>query len=184
MTPKAALRQTIRARRRALSPDQRQEETTALLALLEPLVAGVTDLASYLALGDEIDLRQLHDRWWRAGRAVWLPRVQGLDLTWHAVRSPATCRPGSFGVLEPDPGLVPAAPLPPQATILVPGVAFDAQGGRLGQGKGFYDRALAHHAGPTIGLGFTCQEVPRVPREAHDLGLGTILLGGRRLTPG
>jgi 5-formyltetrahydrofolate cyclo-ligase len=135
-----------------------------------PLLAtGAAPLASYLALRDELDLDALHRRWWDLGRPLWLPRVSGPGaLTWHALHDPAHTVVGSLGIREPDPRRVPAAPLPAEAIVLVPGVAFTRDGHRLGQGQGFYDRVLAEHRGHTIGIAFRCQVVPDLPVEPHD----------------
>ena len=62
--------------------------------------------------------------------------------------------------------------------VLVPGIAFAADGHRLGQGQGFYDRALAQHRGPAIGIGFSCQRDDDLPREEHDRRLDGVILGG------
>ena len=183
-TAKTDLRRRLRRCRAALAVEERAAESAAVVATLLPLLNEAPTLASYQALSDEVDLTALHHHWWRLGRPVWLPRVVRSDLTWHPVVDPDDCRPGAFGIREPDPARIPALPLPADAVILVPGVAFDARGGRLGQGKGFYDRALATHPGRTIGVGFTCQEVPEVPREAHDIPLDLVILGWRVLTPG
>ena len=182
LAEKTALRRDLRARRKALPQDQRAAEAAATCRTLTPLLDGATALASYLALPEELDLAELHRRSWSQGRPVWLPRVVGQDLTWHPVTDPAHCPPGAYGIREPDPTRVPAAPLPPEALLLVPGVGFDSQGGRLGMGKGFYDRLLAPRRAWAIGVGFACQEVPRIPREGHDILLARLVLGGRLVT--
>lgn len=173
MTPNAekqALRRTVRAARQALSTTTRTAETAATIAQVWTLVQdGTPSLASYLAVRDELDLDELHQRWWARGRVLWLPRVSGPGaLTWHPLTDPAHTLIGSYGIREPDPARVPAAPLPVDATVLVPGVAFTRDGHRLGQGQGFYDRVLADHRGHTIGIAFCCQLVATLPTEAHD----------------
>lgn len=181
---KAILRQTSNAVRRALTPEQRALESAAAADVVLTLVARLRPsvLASYLALSDELDLDAVHRAWWAAGRSVHLPRVVGDgELAWHAVTNIGQCRPGAFGIREPDPALVPVVPLPASALILVPGVAFAADGGRLGRGRGFYDRVLAGHRGLSVGVGFACQQVATVPGEAHDQRVGAVLLGGKWL---
>lgn len=167
---KQALRRTVRAARQALSAETRAKEAAVTVAQVWTLVQdGTQPLASYLAVRDELDLDELHRRWWSLGRALWLPRVSGPGtLTWHPLTDPAHTLIGSYGIREPDPARVPAAPLPADATVLVPGVAFTRDGHRLGQGQGFYDRVLADHRGHTIGIAFRCQVVTTLPTEAHD----------------
>lgn len=177
------MRQRLRAARRALSTTQREQETNATVTALWPLVQdGACPLASYLALSDEPDLEVLHRRWWSLGQVLWLPRVSGPGtLTWHPLSSPELTVIGSYGIREPDPARVPAAPLPVDATVLVPGVGFTRNGQRLGQGKGFYDRVLAEHRGHTIGIAFTCQIVEALPSEPHDQRVAVVAAAGELL---
>ena len=188
MTGKSALRQAIRRQRAALDPLTAAAETAVSVALAwEILHRFATDhLASYVAIGSELALSSLHERWWALGRPVWLPRVvDGSTLTWHPVRSEAELMPGSFGIQEPDPARVPARALPIGTLILVPGVGFTATGDRLGQGKGYYDRVLAGpDLGPAIGVCYSCQLVPELPVEVHDRRLAGVIAGGRWLPSG
>jgi 5-formyltetrahydrofolate cyclo-ligase len=174
---KQALRRTLRTARQALTAVTRAQETASTVAQVWALVQdGRHPLASYLALRDELDLDELHQRWWSLGRVLWLPRVSGPgELTWHPLTDLAHTRIGSYGIREPDPVQVPAAPLPADATVLVPGVAFTRDGHRLGQGQGFYDRVLADHRGHTLGIAFRCQMVPTLPTEAHDQRVAQVI---------
>ena len=181
---KAALRRTVNARRKALTADQRAEEAAAVSVALLAFLAETRPVAfaSYLAMPDELDLAAVHRAWWAAGRALYLPRVIGDgELAWHAVTDAGQCRPGAFGISEPDPATSLAVPLPTATLVLVPGVAFAADGGRLGRGRGFYDRVLAAHGGISIGVGFACQQVIAVPGETHDRQVAAVLLGGHWL---
>jgi 5-formyltetrahydrofolate cyclo-ligase len=183
---KQTIRRDLRARRRALTPHQRAAENAALCeAVWRSTQRESRPLASFLALPDEPDLDGFHQRWWKLGRVVWLPRVCGPgQLTWHPLRDPAHTVPGSYGIREPDPTLVPAESLPATACILVPGVAFTRDGRRLGQGMGFYDRVLAAHRGPTIGIAFRCQVLDDLPTEPHDQRLQWVLTADEAIPPG
>ncbi|MBN8525148.1 MAG: 5-formyltetrahydrofolate cyclo-ligase [Planctomycetes bacterium] len=177
---KSGLRAAMRSARRAMDAGMRAAESAAVCAACLPLLpAGVC--GSYAALPDEVDLIGLHRHLWSAGRAVLLPRVAGPGrLTWHRVAGPDCLRPGAYGIAEPDPSLAPAAELPDGAVVLVPGVAFCADGRRLGQGGGFYDRLL--EARPdlrAIGVGFACQLVDDLPAEAHDRRMHALVIAGR-----
>lgn len=88
--------------------------------------------------------------------------------------------PGIWGIREPDPEQCP--PVSPSALdfILMPGVAFDREGGRLGYGKGYYDKLLASCGGgtdgpSTVAAAFECQLVDAVPREAHDVPVDAVV---------
>jgi 5-formyltetrahydrofolate cyclo-ligase len=177
---KATLRAELRRARRALPPERAAAEAAATVAALEGWLAtrDTPVVASYMALPGELDLHALHARRWARGEPVWLPSVSGVRLEWHPVRAVDQLHPGAFGVREADPDEVPAADLPAGAVVVVPGVAFGRDGRRLGQGGGFYDRFLATHAGPTIGVGFTCQRRDDLPLEPHDRPMAGVLLGG------
>lgn len=104
---------------------------------------------------------------WPEGKKVSLPRVSGEDLKLHHARSLEELIKGKFGNLEPKAN-APKAPF--QADfILVPGLAFDAAGGRLGRGAGYYDRLLAKFEGVRVGVCFNELLVDRVPCEDHDI---------------
>ena len=177
---KASLRADLRRARRALPPGQATAEAAATVAALVAWLAGrpPAAIASYVAKPGELDLAALHARQWSAGQPVWLPSVHGERLAWHPVTALDQVRPGAFAVHEPDPDRVPPASLPDQAIVLVPGVGYGRDGRRLGQGGGFYDRFLATHAGPAIGLGFACQRCDDLPLDPHDHPVTGVILGG------
>lgn len=183
---KATLRERLRAARRALPARQREAESAATVAtclrLAEDLGAAV--VASYAALADELDLDGLHLALWRRGQGVLLSRVAGPGrLSWHRVSGPADLVRGAFGIREPDPTRAPALGLPSGCLVLVPGVGFTRQGQRLGQGGGFYDRALSGTL-VAVGVGFTGQLVEDLPTAAHDRRLDGVAIAGELvLTP-
>jgi len=106
---------------------------------------------------------------WPKEKKVILPRVSGGGLELHFVTGPGELVAGSFGIREPvaeAPGAACRADV-----ILVPGLAFDSLGGRLGRGGGYYDKLLEGFEGVRVGV---CHEVvvfPRIPMEAHDAGV-------------
>ena len=130
-------------------------------------VEGASTVALYSALGPEADpsiaLPPLLDR----GVVVVFPRVVGELLEFAPASSLADLHPGYMGVMEPKSAAIDASVLD---VIVVPGVAFDREGGRLGQGGGHYDRTLARLGSETfrVGFCFSCQIVDKVPREDHD----------------
>ncbi|MFZ4484033.1 MAG: 5-formyltetrahydrofolate cyclo-ligase [Chthoniobacterales bacterium] len=130
-------------------------------------------VAAFAPLRGEPDLRPLD---WLGPRTVLFPRVDGEDLIFHRVESPNHLRPGAFDVLEPDPSsctvIAAAADL-----IFVPGLAFTADGARLGRGRGYYDRLLASLPASVqrVGVCFPGQLLDTLPVEPHDQKVDVVL---------
>lgn len=111
---------------------------------------------------------------WPEDRNIALPRVEGDHLILHWVAGPDELLLGRFGILEPS-ASAPVADPNGLDLILVPGVAFDRGGGRLGRGRGCYDRLLVKTSAFKVGLCFDWQIVPEVPREPHDILMDAVL---------
>lgn len=140
-----------------LTTEQRSALAAALVARLAPLLAGYSAVAGFAAFGDEIDPAG-------EGYTIW-PRLgpRGEPLSFHRA-APADLVPGVWGIREPGADAPRAAP----DAVIVPLVAADARGNRLGYGKGHYDRTLARLVALRIGVAWDCQVVERVPSEPWD----------------
>ncbi|MDR1025468.1 MAG: 5-formyltetrahydrofolate cyclo-ligase, partial [Treponema sp.] len=169
---KKILRAEIKKRLALLPPRDfrvRGEEAAQLLRD-SPLWTQYGTVFLFLSLPDEIDTQPLLELALGAGKQVFAPCTGGHGehggLTFHRVYSAAgPWTEGPFGIREPPP--LDPCPVESPALIIVPGLAFDMQGRRLGRGGGYYDRFLAA-GGRSIGLCMPCQLVPQVPVEARD----------------
>ncbi|MBO8142721.1 MAG: 5-formyltetrahydrofolate cyclo-ligase [Firmicutes bacterium] len=172
---KGAWRRKLRAARAALEPVARsrfgERMADHLLALPEAASARVFLL--YAAVGAEAPTRPLAERLWAAGRVVCLPRlIPGRPGEMEAVPVPSwggLVASPPFGIPEP-PGHWPAVGPHALDEVIVPGVGFDLEGRRLGQGGGYYDRYLARLPARVLRVGwaFSVQVVDRLPEDAHD----------------
>ncbi len=172
---KSELRNSLRR----LRHDAPQESRSIRKALSNYLAEhpDLAIIATFSAIPGEPDLTEittLHpDRTWV------FPRVSGDSLTFHAVRNPSLdLAPGAFGIMEPLPTL---AEIPAHGidAFLCPGLAFDPRGGRLGRGRGFYDRILSE-ARPDalkIGVCFPSRLVPDTHSEPHDIHMDEVISG-------
>ena len=176
---KDAARLRARALRDAVTdPDVRGRASQAVRGrVLADLPLPDGPLAGYWPLGSELDVLPLLAHIHEAGRTAALPvsGPRGTPLTFRAWTPGTPLREGRFGIREPADGAPPAVP----AIVLVPLLAFDRRGHRLGYGAGYYDRTLAGlRAGGTVlavGVGFAAQEVECVPHGPHDQPLDWIV---------
>jgi len=167
---KRRLRRQMTARRRAVDEAQRREAGRALArhVLASPRLQAAGRAVLYSALPDEMPTDELLVALLERARPVLLPRASGdRRLEFAIVDDPASLVIGSFGAREPAP-TAPAEPLRPSDLLLVPGVAFDRRGGRLGRGGGWYDRSLPEPLPAPLGVGYAFQIVGSVPMTARD----------------
>ena len=173
---RAELRQARRAQVSALSPGVR-----ALILLRPPapvarFTAAALVIGLYHAGPDEAPTRGYAKWFSEQGQRIALPRfaARGAAMQFHEWRDPyadAGLEPGPWGALQPG---TDAAELTPDV-IFVPLLGFTAEGARLGQGGGHYDRWLAAHAVPALGLAWDCQLRDALPAEPHDRPLRAII---------
>jgi len=132
-----------------------------------PTFQAAQSIASYMAFGNEISLmplmKQLNDKRWTIPRTLVKPEPR---LIFHPY-DPARLVRHRFGMLEPDASL-PAVEPRDFDLVLVPGVAFDREGRRLGYGGGFYDRFLPKVAAVKVGIVYAALIVDQVPHNAFD----------------
>jgi 5-formyltetrahydrofolate cyclo-ligase len=99
-----------------------------------------------------------------------LPKVCGDELELRIVKENSILVEGAFGILEPDAVSSPIVDINEIKLFLVPGLAFDSLGARLGRGKAYYDKTLKNFKGTKVGVAFSCQISPTLlPREPHDV---------------
>jgi len=168
---KASIRSAIRARLNLLSTSQKEAESTAIRNQLQ--FQKGSHVALFAGSSKEPQLLQFISE--NPEIVCYLPRVLGPGaMAFFPVTHPVSLKKGAFGILEPT-GDNPATALD---IILCPGLAFTTSGSRLGQGGGFYDRALTHFPGALrIGVAFSSQILPELPSEPHDLDMNFIVTG-------
>jgi 5-formyltetrahydrofolate cyclo-ligase len=171
---KAELRAQVLARRSALPADQRSAAATLIrdAVLAQPQVQMAGTIAAYYSIGAEPGTHGLVFALWKRGSYVLLPvlRPDG-DLDWASYEGPDSMVPGPRGLLEPGEPPRGVDAVARADAVLVPALAVDGAGRRLGRGGGSYDRALARVGPlvPLIALVYDDELVEHVPTEGHDI---------------
>jgi 5-formyltetrahydrofolate cyclo-ligase len=183
---KDRLRREIRDRLRAMTAAERTDASRRIVEALrsQPAFGAARSILFYIPLASEPDVREAIDAARARGAAILLPRSR---------REPPSIELAPLGTARldelpldelgvPAPTGIAADPRTVDLAV-VPGVAFDAEGGRLGRGGGFYDRLLGSLPAATMAIGicFDRQVVERVPRETHDLRVQAVITESGRL---
>ena len=182
MSTKAELRSRIAAALGGLSPADaaaRSERIRGRVLAL-PEITAARSIFTYVSFAGEADTRGLIADFLAARKTVLVPRIVGDGiLEAHRIDRLDDLAPGKFGILAPrDPRPFEGCP----DVTLCPGVAFDPRGGRLGRGKGYYDRFLAGRTGTfAAGLTFERQVVDAVPVGPHDRPVDAVITEDRTI---
>ena len=176
---KADLRARMRVELGKLSSEEKAAGSRAAGLLLEqqPIWRAAQSILFYAPLPEEPDVWQLLMDALTAGKTVCLPRFVEAQNRYAACQikdAVREVRTGQFNIREPLDSCGEIS-LNRLDLVLVPGIAFDLDGYRLGRGKGFYDRLLAVLPGPSCGVAFDQQIVSQIPAEPHDMRLNCIL---------
>lgn len=184
---KRELRRRLLGGRNLLSEQQRSAAGRALcdlvLAMPETQMAGT--VAAYWSIGAEPGTHSLVYALWKRGSYVLLPLLRpDADLDWASYEGPDSLRPGPRGLLEPVDPVRGAAAIASADLVIVPALAVDRRGLRIGRGGGSYDRALRRVGGqvPTIALLYDGELLDEVPAGPHDQRVDLAAQPGHGLT--
>jgi 5-formyltetrahydrofolate cyclo-ligase len=184
---KAALRRQAMARRAHMNDSERiaagRSLRDSVLSLPETQMAGT--IAAYVSVGTEPGTRGLVYALWKRGAYVLLPLLLADDdLDWASYEGPDSLAAGPRGLLQPTEPPRGVAAVASADLVIVPAVAVDRAGRRLGRGGGSYDRALARvgRAVPTVALIYDDELVDEVPAGRHDQPVSLVARPGPGIT--
>ncbi len=177
----------MRARRLALSVDEVHAKSEAICHRLvsRPVFTAARSVMVYVSRGNEVMTHELIQQMLAEGRQVGVPLFDATQETYYASlieNFPGDLTPGLLQILEPRPEKIRPVGVDQFAALLVPGLAFDESGGRLGRGKGYYDRMLEDARGVKIALAYDFQIVDEVPMHAHDVHMDFVITETRIIT--
>ena len=172
---KEELRQQMRQIKRQFTPQQLEELSLPIVVRLKDRIKNAQTIVVYYSLPDEVNTHDLIDDLVAEGKTVLLPKViddETMELRRYNGRQ--NLKEGVLHLLEPDGE--PFTNYSQIDMILVPGVAFDAAGHRLGRGRGYYDRFLTQKNRPSVfGVCFDFQKVAEVPTDEHDISVDEVI---------
>ncbi len=172
---KTALRKSIIAVLNAMTAEARQEASHLVVTMLvdQSIWRNANSLLAYAPMPGEVNIWPLVKLALAEGKTTCLPRFNKATGLYEAARignPEGDLETARYGIREPR-SHCPVWPLNRLDLILVPGIGFDPWGGRLGRGRGFYDKLLAATNGVRCGVAFDEQVVDRIPLESHDFQL-------------
>jgi 5-formyltetrahydrofolate cyclo-ligase len=169
---KNEVRQLVRQRKNALTGYERDLFSARIVETVEqfPPFCRAESVLCYWPLPGEVQIGALIRRYFCA-KHIYLPVVKGNHLELRRYEGESRMRQGAFGIMEPL-GDVCGESID---LVIVPGIAFDRSGIRLGRGKGFYDRLFVSLEAPKVGVAFQCQLFNKIPADAWDKPVDAII---------
>ena len=144
--------------------------------LKSPQWADAETILLYHALSDEVNTDALIEQAQRQGKHILLPVVVADDLELRTYTGKESMKVGAFGILEPTGPVFPLSEYGQIQLVIVPGMAFDSVGHRLGRGKGYYDRLLPRLTKTyKMGICWNFQFLGQIPAETHDVKMDEII---------
>ena len=173
---KCALRRMIREKKRAMSNEQIAEKSRRLGALFanSDLYRQASSIYGYLPYNQEVRTIPMLEQALRDGKRVAVPKVYGEEMRFIWMTDLDLVEKGYSGIPEPVADTPEADD--PTALVLMPGLAFDAQGHRIGYGGGFYDKFLAREPDhPTVALCYDFQMLEKLETEEFDVPVDLVI---------
>lgn len=178
---KNTLRKQMKQKRNTLNEEERAKAAEGCLQQLIQLPGfeQVSWIYCYMSYLSELDTRQMIQSFLKEGKRVAVPKVQGAEMDFYEISDLSDCVSGAYGIPEPVGN---ADPVTDAGWILMPGLAFDSQGNRLGYGGGFYDKYLEKHDNLVkIALAYDFQIISSVSAEIYDKPVDYIVTSERIL---
>lgn len=174
---KHEIRRKVRARKSVLTHTEMMNAAASVWQQLEELAAFILadKVLMYHSLPDELNTHEFLDKW-HTRKSLFLPKVNGVNLDilpYHRTRTHL----GAFQIEEPDG--VDTTDVNEMELIVVPAMAYDRQGNRVGRGKGYYDRLLSRTKALKVGVAYDCQLMDSITVEPTDIPVDIVITESR-----
>lgn len=152
----------------------RDEKSRAIFRKLKnnPRYQSSSVVAIYKSFGSEVDTNLIIQYSYECGKIVCFPRVEGEEIHFCKTLKDDSFEKSRYGIDEPFPNR--SNQILPDF-VIVPGIVFDEKGGRIGYGKGYYDRFFQKHSAYKVGICFTEQLIDQVPMDSHDIYMDLVI---------
>ena len=125
---------------------------------------------AYIDAKGEVKTGDIVEHAWKSGKRVAVPRVQGDIMKFYLISSYEELEPGCFGIMEPKTTCMEVRNIPKNSVVIMPGVAFDKSGNRIGYGKGYYDKYFSEYPDVyKIAIALSMQIVSEIPADVFDI---------------
>ncbi len=176
---KKRIRREILALRDALPGAEREKMSSSICRRFSrlPMLKDCRGVMIFLSFGSEVNTDYIIEWLWKENKRVFVPlcKPRTREMEIFPITGFADLEPGYFGIREPKKDLQPPAAKKDIDMVVVPAVAFDRRGYRVGYGGGYYDRFLAGLNIPKVGLSFSCQMIPEAPVDRFDQAVNGVL---------
>ena len=180
---KVELREDFITKRKNMTADEVQEKSQVISIILEDFFKHLViqtgepkKVMTYIAHGNEVDLASLHRSLWKMGFILCVPVTEGLpagEMVAVEYTAETILEPCSFGILEPvEKNIIEPNDID---VVLVPGVAFDKFGNRLGHGAGYYDNYMEGFDFLRLGVAYLDQVMEKMDSEPHDVKMDGLI---------
>ncbi len=173
---KDRLRKLFLSLRRLIPAEEKRKADGRITdrVMISPEWQNARTVCLYMSTSEEIDTKPLLATALTENKQVVFPRVEQDRLVLHCIQSIKDFTRGAYQILEPKKATTVVDPKSVDLFI-VPGIAFDREGYRLGWGKGYYDRLLSESDAPKIGLAYAVQVIEELPRSSYDVGVDKVM---------
>ena len=171
METKNSIRQQIKSLKKSISESNKKEATLLVASAIEqlPCFKLASKILLYHSLPDELNTHSMIDKW-SENKSIYLPRINNNDLE---ILPANNTELGASKIQEPV-GTT-TIPLSAIDIAIIPGIAFDKSGIRLGRGKGYYDRLLCQSEVIKVGICYDFQLYDKLPSDPHDIPMDIII---------